>query len=129
MQTVEPWPTCGVCNPPVMTIAPGCSTSLGWAWDGTQCIEHVGCSCSGQCDRFEPTQIACEQHYRAVCQSYFACGASSCARNAQYCFESVMGAQCMPVPCSPPTCACVLAAQPLATGCMDDGAGGLTAAP
>jgi len=130
-QTLEPTPGCGVCNAPATTIAPGCSTSLGWMWDGTRCVEQIGCSCAGPCDRFEPTQLACEQHYQSICRDYFTCGNTSCHRSAEYCLHDTMGGRCIPVPtsCSLPSCACVLSSQTVATRCMDDGAGGLTLAP
>lgn len=38
-----------------------CTTSVGWAWNGSACVELIGCSCDGtDCFRVESTQELCE---------------------------------------------------------------------
>lgn len=129
-QTVAPGPpTCGACNPPVVTITSGCSTSLGWEWDGV-CFERSGCACSGQCDRLEPTQAACTARYASACSALFPCGTTSCTRSAAWCHHvGPMEHTCEapPMACPAPTCECLVAAG-LTTmaNCADDGAGAVS---
>jgi hypothetical protein len=125
MQTIAPTPTCGACNPPSITLVPGCSTSLGWTWDGSRCVEQLGCSCTGACDRLEATESACVSRYQLPCAGYFPCGATSCARNTQYCGSGTcrtFGSTCIPGACG---CLMVSPGQT----CSDDGAGAIVVTP
>jgi len=123
--------TCGICNPPDITITtgtgPSCNASLGWSWDGV-CIPHTGCGCSGECDRLERTEAACLSRYRDACRTLFSCGGVSCRRNVEYCELDAPG-RCVALPraCEmDPSCACLVAAGlTTSTSCSDDGAGAL----
>lgn len=127
-------PTCGICNPPDITIttgtAPGCDASLGWSWDGV-CVQHIGCGCSGECDRLERTEADCIARYRDACSTLFSCGEVSCRRNVEFC--ALWTGTCRPLPATcadDPSCACLAAAGfTTITGCSDDGAGALRASP
>jgi len=125
MQTIAPTPICAACDAPAITLVPGCSTSLGWTWDGSRCVEQIGCSCMGACDRLEASQSACMSRYQTPCGGFFPCAAASCARNTQYCrsgscvaFSSL---------CVPGTCDCLMLSA--SDTCTDDGAGGIVVTP
>jgi len=123
-----PAPTCGACNFPAITVSPGCTTSLGWAWDGASCVEQVGCSCSGQCDRLEPTLGECLSHYDVACRDYYPCGGWSCARHSEYCSHSPSSTYCIgaPGPCTSTfNCSCILANTIPGATCSEDGTGAI----
>jgi hypothetical protein len=119
-------PSCGVCNAPNVTVTP-CASSLGWAWNGTTCVEQMGCSCTGECGRLEPTEMDCIARYQAACTPMFPCGSRSCRRSVEVCNVGTMGSYCAAPPgasCPTPTCTCLIGAG-LATSatCSDDGDG------
>jgi hypothetical protein len=125
-QTLTASPTCGVCNAPAITITPGCSTVLGWAWDGARCVAQTGCDCTGACDRLEATELDCMHRYAGACAALFPCGATSCARGNELCVLAASGGTCM-TSSSMCDCACVATLGLTITGCTDDGHGGVTA--
>lgn len=120
-------PACGVCNAPAVTITPGCTTSIGWSWDGSHCIERVGCACDGDCARLEPSEMTCIARYQSACQGMFPCGPRSCRRGVEVCNSTTTGAYCAApsaTACATPTCTCLVAAGATTLdACTDDGAG------
>lgn len=52
-------------------ITTGCDTpsTFGWTWNGTECVELVGCSCDGtECWRIEGNdQTSCEADFASMC--------------------------------------------------------------
>lgn len=120
-------PNCGVCNAPNVTLTPGCMTSLGWMWDGRACVEAIGCTCTGDCSRLEPSETSCLGRYQDACTPMFPCGSVSCRRDAEVCNVGPMGSYCSApglAACPAPTCACLVGAGLTTTAnCTDDGAG------
>ncbi|UJR82764.1 hypothetical protein [Sandaracinus amylolyticus] len=55
-----------------VAVTTGCAepASIGWRWDGTTCVELVGCSCDGtSCWRVEGTDEAgCQSEYVVDCE-------------------------------------------------------------
>jgi hypothetical protein len=44
--------------------SPVCNTVLGWAWDGSQCVPIIGCSCHGSaCGSLLAVRSACQEAY------------------------------------------------------------------
>jgi hypothetical protein len=117
-------PTCGPCNPPAITITSGCTTSLGWAWNGSACTEQIGCVCSGHCEALESSQMDCNARYQAQCGRFFPCDETSCRRGTEYCLTSMGEGACVAAPtgCSVLDCACVRSGLPT-TSCTDEGNG------
>jgi len=117
-------PTCGPCNPPDVTITAGCTTSLGWAWNGAACVEQIGCACTGDCDALESSQADCNARYQAQCGRFFPCDETSCRRGSEYCLTSGAEGACVAAPagCTTVTCACVESTLPT-TSCIDEAAG------
>jgi hypothetical protein len=122
-------PTCGACTAPELTITSGCSTPLGWSWDGLQCIERTGCACAGACDELEPTEAACRARFESACASVFPCGQTSCRRGTEFCLLGTNAGLCQTIPaaCPRPDCACVLSLDLGATACTEDASGDITA--
>jgi len=123
------FPTCGVCNPPSVTLTSGCTSSLGWAWNGAACVGQIGCACSGACDALAPSQSECTTRYGSVCAPWFPCGQTSCRRDREYCLVDGTTGACVAAPtgCSTLDCACVASAGLPTTSCTDDGHGGIRA--
>jgi hypothetical protein len=49
---------------PTRSASYTCGTVFGWAWDGTECIAIVGCSCAGVgCGTLLGTRSECEAAY------------------------------------------------------------------
>ncbi len=67
-----------------------CDQSFGWAWNGTDCVNVSGCTCTGpDCDSLAADEATCMTE-RATCRSpsgrAFACGPTQlCALGAEYC--------------------------------------------
>jgi hypothetical protein len=99
---------CGLCDPRVPILSAGCSTVLGYAWDGGQCAPARGCACTGACDRLYASLADCTTA-RAPCIT-FACGTLRCLRWDELCVTEASGTRCDPLPgtCEGvPSCSCV----------------------
>jgi hypothetical protein len=126
-QSLLTTPTCGACNPPAVTFTAGCTTTIGWSWDGQQCVAQTGCACAGACDRLEPTESACLRRYAAACAPVFPCGTASCRLHTELCLLGPSAGICIPMPAGCSDCACILGGDLGAVDCSDDGAGRVVA--
>lgn len=118
---------CDPCAPEDARPAAGgsCDTILGQLWNGIECVDLVGCACSGLDCPIVTSSDCSMRHAGCIDPMRFDCaGTSTCARWAEVCVVDPSGAVCEPRPpgCEVDACPCFPGGM-----CFDDGAGAATA--